>query len=420
MVVMAERRKTICIVGGGFGGVRAALDLAHLPKSEARVMLITPKTHFEFTPGLYRVVGGKTPRAACITLREIFAKTSVELCTDSARSIDPHAHVVHGISGSHYAYDYLVLAVGSETSYFNVPGLKELSFGFKTIEQSLRLKNHLIDVFASCAKDAKDQKVCATHVVVVGGGPAGVETAAELAAYCASLAKSHGMGEHMATIDLVEGAERILPSFDPRVSEIATQRLRSLGVNIFTNRPVVKEDIENVYLTDMRLKAKTVVWAAGIVPNVLTRTIPDARLDRAGRVLVDEYLRMQGNEHMFVIGDSSAAQDAGTAQAAIAHGKYVARTITALVAGRSIAPYTHKKPAYVMPLGPRWAIAALGGFIITGFPAWLIRQFADARFFASILPASKAYGIFKSGEDVCEACNICLTNATPKGDAKPR
>jgi len=267
---------------------------------------------------------------------------------------------------------------------------------------------------------AKFANFDAVEVAIVGGGPAGVETAAELAAYCASLAKSHGMGEHMATIDLVEGAERILPSFDPRVSEIATQRLRSLGVNIFTNRPVVKEDIENVYLTDMRLKAKTVVWAAGIVPNVLTRTIPDARLDRAGRVLVDEYLRMQGNEHMFVIGDSSAAQDAGTAQAAIAHGKYVARTITALVAGRSIAPYTHKKPAYVMPLGPRWAIAALGGFIITGFPAWLIRQFADARFFASILPASKAYGIFKSGEDVCEACNICLTNATPKGDAKPR
>ncbi|MBI4004986.1 FAD-dependent oxidoreductase, partial [Candidatus Roizmanbacteria bacterium] len=130
----------IIIVGGGFAGVRVALDLAKYKNSNSKIVLISDTSHFEYHPALYRVVTGRSPLEVCIPLQDIFQGKNTEIVCDSITNVDISNHQLKGASGSTYHYDILILALGSETVYFNVPGLREYSFGFKSIQEALKLK----------------------------------------------------------------------------------------------------------------------------------------------------------------------------------------------------------------------------------------------------------------------------------------
>src|SRR3989344_7569669 len=164
--MVVEGKKKILIVGAGFGGVRVALDLAREKLPGVKITLLSDKSHFEYHPALYKVVTGRSPLETCIPLREIFKRKKVELVEDSVSRIDLAGRRVVGISGSEYPFDFLVLALGSETGYFNIPGLQELSYGFKSIEEALRLKKHLHELFSSCEKTSPEERICAAHIVV--------------------------------------------------------------------------------------------------------------------------------------------------------------------------------------------------------------------------------------------------------------
>lgn len=405
----------ILIVGGGFGGVRCALDLARVKPPEAKIILVNDKAYFEYTPSLYRVVTGKSPLGACVSLKDIFATYDVEIIQDRIVEINLKNKALKGSSGSHYKYDYLVLALGSETAYFNIAGLKEFSFGFKSINEALKLKRHLHELFETCKKGGVEQKICNLHFVVVGGGASGVEIAGELAVYTKHLAEKHNIDPSLITIDLIEAGPKLLAQLPNKVSERVITRLRSLGVNIFLNRTVTKEDIEQVHLKDMEMKTKTVIWAAGVKPNELFSKIEGLELDKKGRVIVDEYLRAKGFDNVFVIGDGAATFYSGLAQTAIREGKFVAKTIVSLIKNKSIrAPYLPREPFYLIPVGPGWAAAVIRKVNLYGKIAWLIRRMADLRFFISILPIHKALSIFWESKDLCESCGICVEDTNSK------
>ena len=165
-----EQGIKVVIVGGGFGGIRAALDLEKKVGDRAKIVLISDKPHFEYTPSLYRVVTGRSPLEVCVPLAEIFRGKRVEVIMDMVEAVSLKEQKVYGKSGSKYAYDYLVLALGSDTNYFNIPGLQESAFGFRSITEALRLKRHFHEAFSRCEVLSKEDKVCHTHIVVVGAG----------------------------------------------------------------------------------------------------------------------------------------------------------------------------------------------------------------------------------------------------------
>lgn len=399
--------KRIVIVGGGFGGVKAALDLGRMRLPRTKIMLISDKPHFEYHALLYRVLTGRSPLEVCIPLRDIFTNTDVEVVEDSVTHVSIAEQTCFGASGSVYRFDYVVLGLGSVPSYFNTPGLQDLSYSINTITSTLKLKRHLHEIFLQCEAASAEDKTCGTHIVVVGGGATGVETAAELAVYARALAKKHGVDPSFVTIDLIHSGSRLMSLLSEEESELIRLRLYTLGVNIFLNRRVMKEELEQVYLKDMEMKTKTLIWSAGVSPHPMYAHTEGLTVDERGRVPVDEYLRAKNISNVYIVGDGAVSPYGGMAQTAVRDGTYAASHIAASMRGESIAPYVPKKPSYVIPVGPSWAIGKLGNMIVHGDAGWLLRRYHDLKFFLTILPWEKAWLAFKSDGVLWESCPIC-------------
>ncbi len=398
---------TITIVGGGFGGIRCALDLARRALPTTRIQLISNRNHFEYHAALYRVVTGRSPLEVCIPLDAIFHETHVELLHETVLGIDVVRKTVVCASGEEYQADVLVLGLGSETAYFAIPGLEKRALGFKSIQEALELKRHFHTTLEAITQLPKNEQRQGIEVVVVGAGASGVELAGELAVYLKDLARQHGLEPHVASINLVEAAARPLATFAPVISEIATRRLGDLGVRVLTQQRVEKESFEELFLSSMTMKTRTVIWTAGTTINRLYRKIRGLRLTRQGRVKVNELLEIPGWRNVFVLGDAAATPYSGLAQTADDDGRHIAAVIQARLTKQILPRYQPHAPKYAIPIGPGWAIAILGPLVIGGWLGWLLRRAADLRFFLSILPLRKALIVFRHGQQLCESCPTC-------------
>lgn len=415
----------IVILGGGFGGVSTALNLAKLNLPEFEIKLISDKPHFEYHAALYRVVTGRSPLEVCVPLEQIFApyrdqknkqKEKIEIISDRINKIDLAGKILTGQSGSRYTFDYLVIALGSETSYFGISGLPEFSFGFKSIAEALKLKAHLHELFQSCAAGTAtgDDKVCGAHLVVVGGGASGVELAGELAIYGRRLAEKHGLEPALVTVDLIEAAPRLLPALPAPVSERVKARLHGLGVNVFLNRVLKREEVNSIELGDMTIRSKTIIWTAGVKTHSLLAGVPGLRFDKKGRVLVDGALRpmlaLDGTSsipNVFVVGDCAATKYSGLASTAARDGAHVARAFQALALGQAVRVYRPEVPFSSIPVGPDWAATVLGSLTLYGYLGWIFRRLADFRYFISILPFRQALLAFGETHVLSESCPVC-------------
>lgn len=402
-----KEEKRVVIVGAGFAGIRTALDLEKKKLPNVRITLITNKHHFEYYPKIYHVVTGESPLEVCIRLDEIFKDKDVDIIIDEVTSVNAIDKKVIGKSGSVYLYTDLVLALGSEAAYFGIEGVKDRAYGFRSIEEALRLKNHLHKMFDTCLSAEKDDLVSRLHVVVVGGGPSGIEFAGELTIYMKLLAKRHAVDNDFVTIDIVDAAQRLASTLPESVSDKISKRLHSLGVNIFLNRSVVKEDVDELDTKDMSVKTKTIVWNAGSRPNHLYSEIKNMELHKNGKVIVNQYMQAINLSNIYVIGDGALTKYSGLAQTAIYDGKYIAKNLYRKYKGRSLKKYHPKKVSYAIPVGNYWAAVSVGPFKIYGFFAWVLRQFIDLEFFMSILPFNKALRVFRSESHLCESCETC-------------
>ena len=390
------KRPRVVIVGGGFGGIEVALQLKGFNKY-CEVLLISDKTYFEYYPGLYKVVTGMLPTEVSIPLWMIFDKTPIRVEHDKITLFDTEQKTVTGESGTVYHYDYLVIAMGSQTNYFGIEGLPEHSFGFKSVHEALRLKKHFYHLFIE-GNGIKDDLISLLHILIVGAGPSGVELAGDLKIYLKELAQKHHVDTSLITIDLIEAAPRILPMLPPEVSAKAEWRLRKLGINIFTNRALLKEDIETVHLKDMQLKTETVVWTAGTKIHDYFRSIPGAEENEKKRIIVNEYLSLPLHPQVFIIGDGAATPFTGLAQTAMHNGKYVGKAIRSLLQGKKPAIYKPHKGAYVIPIGHRWALFVWRKLQIYGLVPWLLRSLIDLRYYAHILSPGRVWYMLREGK----------------------
>lgn len=385
--------KKIIVAGSGFGGVKAALLLASEPNTEVR--LISDRDCFEYHAALYRTSTGRSQLEVSVPLAEIFTHSKAELINDRVLELDRDAKIITGQSGMKYHYDELVLALGSVTEYYGIKGLPDYSYGIKSTEEAMRLKNHLHRELTAGGHDVD------LNYVVVGGGPTGVELAGELIFYLRRIRQRHGIS-HRFNVSIVEAAPRLLPTLPEDISRRAEKRLKQLGIKIFTSTAVKAETASALKLPEGSIETHTVIWTAGVTNNPFFTT--NAKLFTLGkgkRVEVDDQLL--GAPHVYVIGDSAATPQSGWAQTAIYDAGFVAQVITSA----KTKAYQPPKPVGAIPIGPKWCLVASDHRRLSGYPGWMVRRWLDLKLYWNVLPPPLALKTWTSGTKREESCDVC-------------
>ncbi len=392
---MADQKQKVLILGGGFGGVKAGLLLAKHPAFT--VSLMSDQTNFRFYPTLYRAATGGKRAASAIALSEIFSGHDVKLIHDSAEGLDRAAQKVTGKSGQTYAYDHLIIALGSVTNFFGIKGLDKYAYGIKTFEDASRLKNHL-------HRQLVEEHKPDVHYVVIGGGPTGIELAGALPGYIRRILKCHGLDNASFEVDLVEAADRLVPRMPVAYSQAIVKRLRQLGVKIKLNEAVKAETADTLMVSGQPIKSHSVVWTAGVTNHPFLKN-NDFNLSEHGKAAVDDQLAAEPN--VYVIGDNADTTYSGMAQTALHDAHFVATNLSQLAAGKKLAAYLPKRPIYVTPVGPQWAAVSWGKFRTYGWLGWILRGAADFLAYHDLEPWQKASRHWVSEMGIEETCPIC-------------
>lgn len=391
----------ITIVGGGFGGVRAALTLAK--KKNARITLITDKPDFQYYPALYGTATGSSHSQSWIPLGEIFAgHDNVEVIIDSVTKLDKAAKTISTASGATHTYNKLILSLGSVTTYFGIPGLNDFAYGIKSHAEITRLKQHLFEEFSKADSADKD-------FLIVGAGPTGVELASALGTYLKHLKKRYRQHEPRITISIIEAAPRVLPRMSEQASALVAARLKKLHVHVELNKKVEEETADSLVVNGKPIKSHTVIWTSGVANSPFFAANADQfELSKNGKVVVDAHLR--SSKDVYVIGDNAFTPWCGLAQTAVHDGAYVAKQIL----GTSNKKYVAKLPAVVVPIGKNWAIFEYKKICFGGRLGSLVRSVADFVGYSDILPLNQAFGIWRS-QNVQEEF---YATAQPKAEAE--
>lgn len=386
-------QQKVVIVGGGFGGIETAKQLA--TDKQVQVTLITKNPYFEYYPALYKLVTGALAIEVCVPYEKIFKGTTVRVVQAEYISHTPLEKKVTLRDGATIPYDYLVLAMGSQTNYFNIPGIETYAFSFKSAQEALALKQHFIELLQQSKDIPKEELVERFHVTIVGGGPSGVELAGDITTYLRRMTRRYHIDPSFVTVDLIESNSRVLATMPEKVSQKVEARLRSLKVNLYTNRQLQAQDLDEVSASGMTLQSGTVIWTAGTKIHDSFTGLP---MDERKRVVVTDSFAVKDQEDVFVIGDGAGAQGAGLAQGAIAHGTYLGNHILKLIYKKQTTPYVAKTLGYIVPVGHNWAVLTYKGITISGFIPWILRSFVDFKYFVRIVPLHYVFAVFNQGK----------------------
>jgi len=392
----------VLIIGGGFGGVRAALQLSRDRGFD--ITLVSNLTTFAYYPQFYHSATGGARSESALPLTDALNGTSVKLVQDVIVKIDPDARIVTSIDGkTSYQYDELIMALGCVTNYFGIKGLKEFSYDIKSIEGAERFKRHLHEQLLS--EHRPD-----LNYVVVGGGPTGIELAASLGRYLERITRLHKLEMRDYQVQLVEAAPRLLPRSSPAVSARVQRQLESLGVKVLTGTGVKAETAEALEVEGQSILTKTVVWTAGTSTNPFYYSNGAFfQLNRNGRVMVSPHL--EARDHVYVIGDNADTPYAGMAQTALRDADFVSADIKHLRHGLPRQNYHASLPISVIPVGERWAVAEWHGAHIYGFLAYILRRAADLIGYADIEPWPQAFRVWLKDSKQEDNCSICAGTA---------
>jgi NADH dehydrogenase len=377
----------ITIVGGGFGGVRAALKLAK--DKTNHITLITDKPDFQYYPALYSAATGHSHLESWVPLTKIFSGIyNIKVKIDPIAAIHPGEKTVEAESGKKYHYDKCILALGVVTTYFGIPGLDDYAYGIKSYDEVMELKRHLYEAIM-------EQRQLDKHYVVIGAGATGVELAAALGSYIKLLCRKSGMKEQRVRVNLIEAAPRVLPKMSKQTSERVRRRLRKLGVSIQTSKRVESATADEIMIGGKPLKSHTVIWTSGVMNHPFYKNnAAHFKFAPNGRVVVDQYMRVTPD--VYVIGDNAATPYTGLAQTALHDALFVAKNILRENRGRQPREYAAVQPPVVVPVGDRWAVFEWYGIRLCGWVAAIIRRAADFIGYNDILPLGQALGVWRA------------------------
>ncbi len=391
---MAQKTRVL-VVGGGFGGVKAALELADDPRFE--VTLLSADTDLRYYPTLYHTATGGRRMNSSIPLNFLFAGKSVQIAHGEATTIDRKAKTVATSDGQIYEYDSLILALGVVTNYFGIEGMKEYSYSIKSQAEAARFKAHL-------HKQLLKEHSPDLNYVVVGAGPTGIELAGVLPGYLHYIMKNHGIEHRAVHVDLIEAAPRLLPRLPKDTARLVGRRLRRLGVKIYVGSAVQAATADMLTVNGKPIRSHTVIWTAGVTNHPFFTANNFVVMNR-GKVATDVYL--QSEPDIFVIGDNANTPYSGLAQTAIRDGEFVAKNLKRRANGKDFKSYATKKPVTVIPAGPRWAAVIWGKLRLYGWLGWFVQQAGDFNGFRKLEPWPKAAKQWYTEFTLDDECDIC-------------
>jgi NADH:ubiquinone reductase (H+-translocating) len=385
----------VVVVGGGFGGLQAALRLRRAP---VEVTLVDRRNFHLFQPLTYQVAtGALSPGEIAYPLRAVFKRHSnVRVLMAEVSGFDLEVREVRlspvaGIPApGSIPYDTLIVAGGSRYSYFGHDDWRRYAAEVKSLESALVVRSHILSAFEGAEAELDpDARVEWLTFVVVGAGPTGVEIAGQIAELARDTLKRdfRSIDPRTGQILLVEAADRVLTTFPPNLSAKAAHSLEKLGVAVLTNRMVTGVDADGVTIDDgtgrlTRIPCRTVIWAAGVRASSLASKLADltnAELDGAGRVAVEPDLTLPGHPEVFALGDMVRVRGAdgapvalpGVAPVAMQEGRYVAKVVRARLRNDETPPFRYRDKGNLATIGRAAAVADIKGLRLSGLVAWM-------------------------------------------------
>lgn len=392
-----SKEKRIVVAGGGFGGVRAVLEL--VKNSIFHITLINNTPYHHFHADLYEVATAFLDRESkrdfqrlegtvIIPLHEIFRGKGVDLVIDRITEVNLNKKQVNLADGKSLTYDFLILALGSTTSYFDIPGASAYSHPLKTADDALNIRNDLEEIIL--------RKDGVARVVIAGGGFTGVELAASLRLFL----------HKRAEITVVEADQELLPGMPDWVRRKTLERLQSLGVQVLTSHSIKKVEGGLVVTSNEVVSFDYLIWTAGIAGESLAE-IYGVSLNKHNKIEVSEDLTVPGFPEVFVVGDLAECFDQkrgcpvpAAAWVAVAQAKVAAANIKAETLGKARTTFISPEPAFIIPLGEKFALSNMGGLKVVGLPAWVLKKLTALNYFASILPLPRALSLWLRGARV--------------------
>lgn len=378
---MKEKIKVL-IVGNGFGGTYTLKGLHQVLKDNPHVelTLIGEKNYFLFTPLLHEIAtGGINPQNILEPIRKVLGHCMKNFYLGKVEFIDLKKQEVT-VADNKIHYDYLVLAPGARTNFYDTHNAEKYCFTLKSVEDAIKLRNHCVTQMerASHTTNSEErQKIL--RFVVIGGGPTGVELATELQEYIKDTFSYYYNKEIIddASIILIDRGTRLVSSFGLKVSDRSLQIVKDKGIEVMLNTSVLEVDAGGVRLADgTNICTETAIWVAGIKPAQLNF---DTEVEKSpeGQLIVNEYLQITGHENVFAIGDVASFKQNDSplpALAQVAEGAAwnVSENIERMIHHKKLQPFTYTHKGYLLSLGKWMAIGSMAGITFSGHLTWLL------------------------------------------------
>jgi NADH:ubiquinone reductase (H+-translocating) len=407
-----KTKKTVVVLGAGYGGVAVVQTLLKQVAGKVTIVLIDRHDYHSYTSDYYEVATAfmeetkdgmpassfrEMHNSASIPLKDIFPEKNVTLLQGEAENINFDAKQVLLKDGQQVAFDFLVVALGSESNFFGMDHLRAFALELKTADDAMQVRDAVDELFL---KTPRNKPI---RIVVGGGGFTGCEFAGELIGYVKKLARVHGHPKGKVTVSIVEAGPSILGGVSPWGQKKASARLTSLGIKINVNAMMSDVTQEEIVLKDgKKIGYDLLVWTAGIKANRFADALSIIEHSPKQSLVVDETLRFKGQPTIYSVGDIAFYTDPvkksplpPTAQVAISQGKHAGQNILRQLRKQKPMAYVPKYPKFLIPLGSKYAVADLGFMRFTGWPAWFLKRLGALRYFLSLVSYNKAIALWR-------------------------
>lgn len=402
-------KKSVVIIGAGFGGIACALELLRL-RSGFAITIVDQRDYHLIRGNLYELASApeelndllELKHTVSIPIRQIFDGRPVEFQQAKVVNIDTAKQEVELEHGKIH-YDYLVSSLGSHPNFYSIPGAQDKAIPLHELGDALRIRNAIEFAVQAHRSDINKDIV---RIMIAGGSVSGVEIAAEFSGMIDFIVWKNNFPREKVETVIIEGAHQLVPGLPGNVARDIQNRLESLGIKVLTNKMIQQVDDQMANFTNgEKMEFDVLIWAAGVKAQHLPMT-PAPESDHTDRIEVDEFFRLENLKNVFILGDQACHHMAdgrplpGTASQAIDQGEYIAGAITKFAANQQPQSHVCKEYGYIIPLHGKWAVVKNKNFYIKGYLAYLIRQWVWVWYYAGLLGPWQAARLLLTNREI--------------------